>query len=213
MDHLTTGPCCLVCRDPHTLAPGDIGNRLCQAMVLYHVGNLEGFKRQDAVGVHQASGGLMAKVIATIGNPLMDMGDNLATLGACWCPFVSFGQPPLGFRQGFFVGAKKVRVDNFLTAAQRREAHKSDIDAYGEGARLQRQRCRVHRETGIPFACRSTAQGQRFDGALDGTMQDQSQYANFGNVQQTVCEGKPRLLKREAVVASWPTETRKPWGV
>src|SRR5262245_43425729 len=80
----TTGTCCLVRRDPHKLAPGDIGNRLRQAMVLQHVGNLERFKGQDAMRMHQTSSSLVAEIIAAVGNPLMDVGDDLATSHPCW---------------------------------------------------------------------------------------------------------------------------------
>src|SRR5205809_502366 len=74
--HMTTGACCLVRRAPHKLPPSDVRNGLRQAMVLHQVGNPESFKGQHAMVIDQASSGLVAKVIAAVGNTLMNMSDD-----------------------------------------------------------------------------------------------------------------------------------------
>ena len=128
--YTTTGACCLVGRDAYKLAPGHVGNRLRQTVILHQVGNLERFKRQHPMGVDQASSGLMTKVIAPVGNPFMDMRYDLAALGTLRGALRRFGQPPLGLRKRLFIRTEEMRIGNVFARAQRGKAAHPHINTY-----------------------------------------------------------------------------------
>src|SRR5437870_4653299 len=129
--YMTTGACCLVHRDPHKLTPGDISNRLRQAMVLHHVGNLERFKSQYAMGIDQATRSLVAEVTAAIGNPLVDMGYHLAALPTSWSALRSFHQTALRLGQRLFIRPKETRIGNRFACTQCGKVAQSHVHSNG----------------------------------------------------------------------------------
>ena len=95
LDCYSTGTCCLVRGNPYKLAPGYVRNGLRQAMILHHVGNLQGFKGQHAVGVDHPASRLVTEIVAPVGNPFMDMGNHLTAFRSGWSssPWSSFPSP------------------------------------------------------------------------------------------------------------------------
>jgi hypothetical protein len=218
----TTGACCLVCRDPHKLSPGDVSNRLCQAVVLHHVGNLERFKGQDAMSIDQCSGCLVAKVIAPVSNALMDTRHDLATLrtrwrpcatawaqAVCGLPLLGLGKTALRFCQGLLVCLKAARVGNLFASAQSGKIRQSHINANGALIGWQRHCISLDREACIPLSTRCASEGQGFNRALNWPMQHKPQHPNFRDTQEACLHGKARLLKGEAVIASRSMKTRE----
>ena len=128
----------------------------------------------------------MAEIVAPVGDPFMDMRDHLAACGTGWGALVSLGQPPLGFGQGLFIGAKEARVRNRLAGAQGRKARQTHIDTNSQSACWQDERLTLNREADVPLACRCPAHRDRFDRPCDGTVQYHAYAADFGEGYQGV---------------------------
>ena len=128
MGDTTTGACCLIGRDPHKLTPGDISNRLRQTRIQHHVGNMERFKCQHAMCIDQFPGFLVAKIVASVGDALMNMRDHFSTLCPRWCALGSLGQTALRLRQGLFISPKEMGVSDMFPGTQGSKAAQADID-------------------------------------------------------------------------------------
>jgi hypothetical protein len=105
---LPTRPNCLVFAERDELRPTRIADGLGKIVVLDHACNVQRFKRQRTVGIDQFTAQLVLKVLALIGDPLMQNGHRQAGLVSgvavldllAQAPLANL-QTPLAFVQGF----------------------------------------------------------------------------------------------------------------
>ena len=170
-------------------------------------GNLEGFKGQHAMGIDQRARFLVTKVIAPIGNALMDMRNHFAALPRAGVPFGALAKRRCALARAFSSVRKKRGLAIFARVqcgkARSPTSTPTARSVAGNGA------APLDREAGIPLAAWRATQRQCFDGALDRAMQHQAQCANLRDTQKTILHRKPRLFEGEAIVAPWATKTRE----
>src|SRR6266446_5700355 len=103
------------------------------------------------------------------------------TLGfaTCWRGFFLSTEGALGFLQRLFVTTEKARLVHPGVVTERGKSGQSDIDPCHQGRWWQGCGLHLNGETRMPPSQAITTQGQRFDDALDGTMQGESQAAQL----------------------------------
>lgn len=122
-DHQTTSTFSLHRQGVAELRPRSIGNRLGEAMVLYHALNIEFFDGNHAEAVDQPAGLLMHKVMTAVLDPLVNAPHDLFGLFSCFRPVLIFNfiKPALCFGEGGFLLAEEARVLDELTVGEGRE--------------------------------------------------------------------------------------------
>ena len=99
----------------YQLVPCYVRNAFSQAMVLNHPVNVQILKCDKAVLIDKAAAFFMSKVTPLIGNPIMNVSDNLFSLASLWCPIRLFAEFTLRFSQCFFFLAKEAGISNGRT--------------------------------------------------------------------------------------------------
>jgi hypothetical protein len=97
------------------LSPSCIANAFRQTMVLQHALFIQLFKNDYPIGIHQLPRQLVGKVLAPVGNPLVNMSHPFSPFGSFGCPIFCLRQAPLYFCQGLLVFAEETRIANFLS--------------------------------------------------------------------------------------------------
>jgi hypothetical protein len=129
--------------------------------------------------------------------------------------FGSFGGSPLRLREFalcsgkfFFLSAEETRILDPFSRRKRGKALQPQIDPDGQIIERQWLRLYLASETGIPVSKSIPSDGERFDLAFHGTMQDHFHRSNFGKEQAVLPQRKPKLLEGETMVAIIATKPR-----
>jgi hypothetical protein len=129
--------------------------------------------------------------------------------------FGSFGGSPLRLREFalcsgkfFFLSAEETRILDPFSRRKRGKALQPQIDPDGQIIERQWLRLYLASETGIPVSKGIPSDGERFDLAFHGTMQDHFHRSNFGKEQAVLPQRKPKLLEGETMVAIIATKPR-----
>src|SRR5665647_1527268 len=146
-------------------------------MVLKHVFTVQLLKGDHTETIHPCTAQLMRKVLATIGNALVDMLDSPATVRSFESSFVSPREFTLCFRKLFLIQAQETGIFNLHTARQCGKAFQSHIYPDRQVAQRQVFPFYLTRKAGIPIANCIPPYGEGFDPPLDGTMQNNLHYA------------------------------------
>jgi len=197
----------------YQLIPSRIRYALCQTMVLKHVLDVQIFKYDHAETAYQFPAQLMGKVFATIGNTVVDMLNCLASLCSFGRSFFSPREKALHLRQLLLSMTKEAWIINLDPIGERGKTFKPYVHPdyqfiVGQGFGFYNTR-----QASIPVANRIPLNGECLDPALDGTMQDDPHYANFGN-EQTLARSEQfetRLLEGDARVLAIASKTRVAW--
>jgi hypothetical protein len=208
-DIRSTGTYSLVARIGGKLVPRGVGNAFRQAVVAEHPRNAQVLEHDHAKLVDQAAAQFMGEVLASVRDPFVDMGYDLAPSVAFWRSLFSLAEPALGFRQRPFVVAEKSRVGNLFTRRKRRKVRQANIDTNGTLRFWQRFNFSFNRKAGVPLAGTGAADGERLDRAFDGAMGDHLDASNLGHIKLwSVHPEGVGLWIGEAVV---PARTLEPW--
>jgi hypothetical protein len=79
-DHLRASLFRFALRDSDEHIPGDIGNAFCQMMILLHVCDIQILEYNRPEPIHHLSGSLVSKIEPSVGDPFMDVCDDLPGL-------------------------------------------------------------------------------------------------------------------------------------
>lgn len=202
----STGTRSLGARIGGKLAPRGIGNTLCQRVVFEHPGDAQVLKHNGAELVDQPAAEVVREILATVCNPLVNVHHHLAPLDAFGRPLLSFGQATLRFGKRLFVASKEARIGKLFAGRKRGEMRQANVNANRPLCFRQWRRFGFHAETGEPFTCTGTADGERLNRSLNRTMGDQPDAPDLGQVQPrpVQLETKACLLEGEAVVPAAP---------
>lgn len=190
--------------------PRGICNTLGETVIMDHPVHAEVFHADDPKGVDDFAAFLMGEVLSFPRNAFMDTCNYFTVLSSLWGAFGKPGMLALHLCQRFFFLAEKAWISNFLSIGKRGKGLQSDINTCS--IRVLRQALRFHftREAGVPFAGAALADGTGFRRAFKVTMQDNLDFAHFGNEEFSIFERTPtrNLRKRQGVV---PTLAAKSW--
>src|SRR5688500_2841072 len=100
------------------LTPGRIGDGFRKTMILEHSFDVELFKNDDSVLVHQFSTFLMGKISALVGDSLMNVSYYFSLLAAFWTALLFRAQFALCFSQSLFIFAKESLIFDCFTIRQ-----------------------------------------------------------------------------------------------
>lgn len=111
-------------------------------MVLYHAFDVEFFDGNHAEAVDNSPCVLMAEIMATVSDALVDAGKNLVGFAPLTSDFITTSLPSFGlfascFRQRLLITAEEARVLNELAIRQSSEGFHSNIYANRLGRRRQ----------------------------------------------------------------------------
>src|SRR5271157_894130 len=154
---------------------------------------------------------LMSKILASVGDPLVDMLNCFPSLRSFRRSFFSLREFSLSLRQFLLVLTEETRVGNFFAIRESRKAFQSNIHSDGQIAERHGFGFHLASEAGIPIAHHISLNGERLDPAFDGTMLDDLQNTNFGNQHTLVQQFKTRLLEGETIVSAISPKTWIAW--
>lgn len=208
--HTPTSVCSFVGGVLHELTPSNIRYAAvdCLVAIRLHIFDVELFKGDELVFVHQLARFLVGEVVAPICCPFVGVAKGFdylapfrATLGKALFLTLQSGNvsrvllhPALAF--------------NGLTVAKIGKGRQAKINPDNVVIRWHCS-CRTFtRKTGVPIAYRITLNGQGFDVSTDGTMQLHSHVANLGNGQPIANELKTGLLEGERIIQALALKAR-----
>ena len=114
------------------LRPCRVTDTFCQTMIMNHPVDMQIFDTNDPKGVDDRSALLVGEIVTSPFGSFMDPSDHLAMSTALFGPLLQFGVFVLHLGQGFFFGAKEVRVGNFLPVGEGGKGLETNINANGE---------------------------------------------------------------------------------
>ena len=205
-----TGPFCLVGQVLSESRPCRIQDAFAQTMVVNHLINRQIFYRNEPKAVDDAPTPLMGKVVAAVGNTLVDGSHCLASPGAFLCSFLGLGKFALRFGKVSLIPPQETRVVNPFAVGQHRETFQSNVYPDGFGARRQRLLFNFTRKRYQPIARCGSADGAGLDGAFDGTVENHANVSDFRQTQFVSVDPKADadLRVSERVVTSSSAKAR-----
>ena len=100
--------------DRDELVPGHIGYAFRQTVVFLHIADIQILEYNRSEPIHQLTGGLMSKVEPSVGDPFVNMCDDLSGFLPFRSSFFCFRESSLGFRKGLLVGAEEPWILDLL---------------------------------------------------------------------------------------------------
>jgi hypothetical protein len=186
-------------RELYQLIPCYVRNAFSQMVISYHPVNVQVLKGDKAIVIDQFPAFFVSKVAPLIGNPVMNVSDNLFGLASFWCPVDLLAQFTLRFSQGLFFLAKEAGIGDSLTIREGQKRSQSEVNPYRQPANGQRLWLNFTRETSVPVANRITLDSQGFDSSLNRPVQFDFDIAYFGD-GQPLTQLKARLLEGETII-------------
>src|SRR6266699_3628280 len=190
--------------------PTGIMNALRKTVVMRHAVDLQVFHTDDPKGIDDLAAFLMGEVISSKGDALMHTSYCLPVFTTLRTSFRKFAVFTLDFGQGLLFLAEKAGV--VYLRAVRESSKRLESHVYPYLSRHLRQSLRVtfHRKGSIPLVGRGTVDGEGFDLATDGPMQDDLEVSNARSIPLALLiHLKATLGIGEAVVAVLALETGK----
>ncbi len=192
----------------YQLTPSGIRNAFCQAMILKHVLDMQIFKSHEPKTIYQLAAFLMSKVLAPVGNALMNVLYSLSAFCSFGCAFLCLREFALRFCKFLFIPAEETGIINSIPIREFRKTLQAHVDPDCQIIAWQGFGFNFASEAGIPIANCVPLKGERFDFSFDGTMKNHFDGANFRDSQTMIQELKAKLLESEAIVPAKTTETR-----
>jgi hypothetical protein len=111
--------------------------------------------------------------------------------------FFRFGgelaMPTIDFGKGLFLFPEKARVRNLFTVGKSSKRLQADIDTHLSWSRFKPLRFALTTQRDIPLASRRALHGTGFEVALDGTVVDHFDTANFGECPTVIMRHASRV--------------------
>jgi hypothetical protein len=168
-----------------------------------HVLYAEVLEYQCAVCVHKFPAQFMGKVFSSVGNALMDVGDDLAAFGG----FV-LGIPALCPPKFNLISAKETWIAHSQTIRERCKGCQTHVNSNSTIVVGQSRRFYFTSKTGVPIPHSVSLYVQGLYASLDGAVLDYFDRSDFGNHHPVIQQLKPGLLEGEAIVSAITLETR-----
>lgn len=190
------------------LIPGSIRNALCQTVVLKHSFDVQFLKGNDTILVYQLTGEFVSKILAPVGDALMDMADRFLQFRPFWRVLFSLREFPLGLRKFLFIQTKEVGIGDLLASGEGGKTFKTDIYPNATFACGKWRWFDFAREAGIPISDCIPTNVQCLDLALYGTVLHNLDFPNFGEQQSVIAECKTCLGIGKTII---PSPTFEAW--
>ncbi len=188
--------------------PRGIMNTFGKAMLMNHAVHLQVFDGNEAIGIDDLSTLLMREILPLESDPLMHTGDGLAVFAPLWSAFRKLGVLALHFPQSFFFLPEETRVfyiSGIRKGSKRFQAH---IDPHLRGMSRKPLRFILDREASVPLGGRGTADGEDFNRAREGAMQNNLEMSDTRDVEfALLVKLETGLWEGEAIIPAFPTET------
>ena len=188
--------------------PSGILNALCQMMISEHVLDTQIFKNHKTKGVHQFTTFLMSKILAPVGNALMNVLYCLSAFCPLGCSLLCLREFALCFRKFFFISAEETRIINSIPTGEPGKTGQAHI--YPDCQIIDWLWLRLHLagKASIPISNCIPSEGERFYLPLDRAMQNDLQHSNFGEIQTVLQQFKTKLFEGETIVPTITPKTR-----
>ena len=197
-----TSVCSFVGSELHELTPSNIRNAAanCLVPVGLHILDVEFFKGNELVFIHQLARFLMGKVIAPIGGSFVGMTQCLNDLTALSAALgeLLFLTLQAGNVSGVFL--HPALAVNLFAIAEIGKGRQAKVNTDNVVISRQRLNVALTREASVEVANRVTLDSQGFDVGADGAMQINGYVANLGDPKPVTDQLKARLGKGEAIV-------------
>jgi hypothetical protein len=185
------------------LRPCGIMNALRQAMIMGHPVDMQVFYADDTVGIDNLSALLVGEVLTAERNPFMDTCNRFTVLASLRGALCQFGMLALDVSKGFLFLAEKRGVLDVRIIGQGGKGFQPNVNPDLMRIAWQAFGFTLNREGDIPLSSRGTADGTCPDFALDRTMVDHLDTANFGEAHPIVMgDAETRLRESETIAAS-----------
>ncbi len=183
--------------------PRDITDRFRQAMVMNHPIHVQIFDADDPELIDKTAAVLMGEVLAPPRDTLMNTRDSLAVLASFWGAFGKPGVFPLDFGKSLFFGAEEARIGDLVSIGEHGKGFQSHVNPDALSVLRQSLRLSLTREAGVPFAGAALADGASLGRALHIPMEDDFDFAHFGEDQLPISDvaSTGDLRKGHAIVA------------
>ncbi len=176
-------------------------------MIVNHAIDFQVFHTDDSEAINDLATVLVREVVPFERDALMDTGHHFALVVPLTCALLRFGEFTLRLRQRLLFFAKEAGILNFFSSRERGEGLEPDIYADLFGTLRQALRLAFNGETHVPFAGTPPLNGAGLDLALDGTMIDHLDRADFREGYTAIMGDTEAALRiGETVVAMLATK-------
>ena len=203
--------CCLVNEHCPKHRPEYIRDGFGQMSITDHSSNVEIFKTNDVNLVDQLARQFVQKVLALVGNLVVQPGNILCLSPKLSQSFLVVRKPALGLLQFGFRLAEKAWVLDLLSLVVGHKGFRTNVNSHHlHEVNLHLQGC--GKPTGkyskplVPF----TIDGQGFDFPIDRAEHPQAHHTDFGHVQPITFHPKAALGKCETGVGNFAHKARMP---
>ena len=163
---LSSGTFSLLRKNGAEHRPACVSNALSKAMIFRHAFHIQLFNRNFLKAVHDFTGFLMHKVMATVANPFVDARYYFARFTALWRALLKLRQAPLRFGKRLLILAVKARVLNLFARRKRGKAGKANVHSNRFAVWFQRHGFHFNSETSKPLSVLA-ANGASLDFAFE----------------------------------------------
>ena len=182
-------------------------------MVTEHIRDAQFLDSNDAETVDDAPCVLMAEVMTTITNALMDTRDDFASLSAFLAPALLFREFALCFGKSLFIFAEKARASEELAIGKSRESLQPNVNADGFLGRRQVFGFNFLAKAGEPLAI-DAPNRTSLEFAPRSAVEFGFHLSDFGKADGAVTDTKTVVLRESnAVILAFAFETREPRSV
>ncbi len=188
--------CRLARRDLYELIPRSVTNALVHAAVVavHHVGNIQIFKGDQLVHVDQLARFLVRKVVAAIGDSLVNMIERPFATVKLWRALRLFRQATLHSCECIFVLAEKTGIVDLAAIAHSCEVSQANVDSGYLVCGHQRIGFNDTGETRVPVTDSITLNGQSLTLPSHGTVQLDFDITDLGQAHTAIVEQSPVAL-------------------
>lgn len=199
---------CFVLDELCELRPGCVRNRLSETMVMQHPVDFKVLDTDCPEAIDDFPALLVGKVTPSVGDPFVDLRDNLAGLLPLRSHILSLGKLSLLPGQVFFVFPKELGNRNGLRGRKSGEGDEAHINANSFRGRWQGSNFHLAGKANKPLAGRASLDRASLGSSLDRSVKDNPDLPNLGELQGVPFKlpSEPRLRIGEGVVAVKATE-------
>ena len=182
-------------------------------MVTEHIRDAQFLDSNDAETVDDAPCVLMAEVMTTITNALMDTRDDFASLSAFLAPALLFREFALCFGKSLFIFAEKARASEELAIGKSRESLQPNVNADGFLGRRQVFGFNFLAKAGEPLAVDAQNRAS-LEFAPRLAVEFGFHLPNLGKADGAVADPETVALREgDTVVLSFAFDTREAWAI
>ena len=182
-------------------------------MVTEHILDAQFFDGDNAETVDDAPRVLMAEVMATITNALVNARDDFASLSAFMAPTLLLREFALCFGKSLFIFAEKARASEELAIGKSRESLQPNVNADGFLGRRQVFGFNFLAKAGEPLAIDAQNRAS-LEFAPRSAVEFGFHLSDFGKADGAVADPETVVLrKNDTVVLAFAFEPREAWGI